>query len=403
MKKVIRQSATISRSPHLRWTLALVTGALIAVPLGGCGSSGTGGGGGINGGGASDAVATVGGQPIKRADLDSFLEAVYGEGALSQMIDNQLVMQKLKASGLTVTDAEVNAALDERAKQTPQVAAVVKAGGARKDALLLGTRNELAINKLVTKDIKVTEAQLKTWFEKNRMRYDLPERVKMGILASSTQIKATTMAQQLKSQNKTFKELVAEQMKANDPVGRRSVEETDYPLSSLPPNMKAALAKLKPNDVTPLITLGAPPQALYVILHLIAREPAQKADFTKLKSKVETDYKMEQLAMHATPSPGMGGPNGMGQQTSPMQQAAQALLTQLHGDAATSKQVQVSDPTFEAVGKQYATAPVMPSAAGGPGAMGGGAAPSGAAPRGAAPSGAPKVGSAPKSGSATKP
>lgn len=383
MKKVIRQSAIMSCSPHLRWTLAVVTGALIAVPLSGCGSSGTSAGGGANSGAA---IVTVGGKAITHADLDSFLEANAGEQALSQMIDTELIMQKLKASGLDVTDAEVNASLDERAKQTPQLAAVIKAGGPHKQALLLATRNELAVNKLLTKDIKVTDAQLKAWFDKNRMRYDQPERVKVGALFSSTQLKATTMAQQLKSQNKTFKQLVDEQTKANDPAGKGSVEEREYPLAGFPPNIKAALAKLKPNEVTPVLTIGRPPQVGYLILHLIAREPAEKADFTKLKAKAEADYKMEQIAMHAAPQPGMGGPAGMmGQQQSPMQLAEQALMMQLHGDAATSKQVQVSDPAFEAVGKQYATAPSM---AGGPGAPGG-AAPSGAAPSGAAPSGHP--------------
>jgi len=382
-------------------TGALLTGIIIAVPLSGCGNSGGSAAGAA--GNPSDTVATVGSQAIKRNELDTYLETVYGETALQQIIDYELVMQKLKASGLDVTDDEVNKAIDDQSKQNPQVAAMMKAGGPRKDAMVRGTRNQLAIDKLLTKDIKVTDQQLQTWFNKNRARYDQPQRVKIGFLVTSTKVRADTMAQQLKSQSKTFKQLVDEQAKANDPVAGRSVEETEIPMASLPPNMKSALAKLKPNEVTPVITIGSPPRALYLIAHLVANEPSQKADFNQMKTRLEQDYKLEQVMMRSAGS-AAGNPNFQPQQG--LQQAAGDLLSQLRTDAAKGKQVQVSDPNFEAVSKNFEAAANAPSgltAPGGAGSATGGVAPSGAAPSGAAPSGAAPAAGAPKAGGAAKP
>lgn len=273
---------------------SLAVGTVLTVVIAGCGNkSGTAG---LPSGGGT--VATVNGDSIDREALRDHLEATGGEGALRQLIDFSLVMQKAKAEGIEVSDAEVAASIADRAKTNPEIEAITKAGGVRLNALQRQTRYQLALDKLLTKDVKADEAAVQKWFETRRKYYDQPERVKIGFLLASTKARADTMAAQLKSKSKSFQELVTEQQKANDQLGQGSQAEGQTPIltSTLPPALKTAIAKLKEGETSTPQSLGQGAQQAYVIVRLIERQPAVKADFAKMKDQAIMDYKLEQVA-----------------------------------------------------------------------------------------------------------
>jgi foldase protein PrsA len=249
-------------------------------------------------GGGGGAVVTVNDQPVERNALYTHMEANYGENSLRQLIDFALITQKLKAEGLSVSDAEVDAAIEARKDSSPEVAMIVESGGVRLNALKRQTRYQLALDKLLTKDIKVTDDQLKKWFETRRKYYDQPAKAKVGILLSSTKTRADTMSAQLKSKSKSFLELVNEQKNAKDPAGAASLAETPTMISTdgLPPLLKNTIDKLKAGENSGVVEMKEGPQTAYAILRAVQKQPAVKADFAKLKPQLEMDYKLEQVA-----------------------------------------------------------------------------------------------------------
>lgn len=373
-----------------RWKIGVLAALATAAFLAGCGSNnsgptGTGGGGG--------SVAVVNGQSIDREALRDHLEATNGESALRQLIDFALVTQKAKAEGIEISDAEVSAAIEQRSKNNSDISQVVQTGGVRLEALQRQTRYQLALDKLLTKDIKVTDDQLKKWFTSHSKYYDRPERVKIGFLLAATKVRADTMAAQLKSKAKSFQELVLEQQKANDRLGQGSQAESPQmvEVGTMPPAIKAALAKLKPGDTSSVLTIGQAPRQAFAIVRLVDRQPAVKADFVKMKDELTMDYKLEQVARQLnTQNPSnppferslqqveailaqqSGGqrPDYRSILSFITQTGAQNLTSGLH----TAAKVEIKDDAYVKVGESFKPVPGSESA---PGAGG----PAGAAPK----------------------
>lgn len=279
---------------------SLALAGVVSLSLAGCNSGGgkatvdpastTGGGG---------TVVTVNGQSVDRNALYAHLEANYGESSLRQLIDFALIMQKLKEEGLSISNEEVDAAIEARKDESPEVAEILEAKDVRLSALQRQTRYQLALDKLLTKDIKVTDEQLKKWFEKRSKYYDQAAKAKVGILLSSTKTRADTMSAQLKDKSKTFQELVDEQLKANDPAAQSSLNETPdmIPLDALPPLFRDAINKLDNGQISGVIEMEEGPEKAYVIMRVIQKTPAVKADLEKQKAQAEMDYKLEQVAV----------------------------------------------------------------------------------------------------------
>ncbi|MEO6907150.1 MAG: peptidylprolyl isomerase, partial [Abditibacteriaceae bacterium] len=175
---------------------------------------------------------------------------------------------------------------------------VIQVGGPRLEALQRRVRYETAINMLLTKDIKVDDKTLKTWFDKNHAYYDQPTRLRVGFLLSSSQERANTMEAQITKKTKSFQELVEEQKKANDQVAQQSTAESPTFMlpDSLPPALRTDVAKLKKGEVSKVLTIGNGQRKVYVIVRVTDRQDALKADFTTNHDELEQDYKLEQVA-----------------------------------------------------------------------------------------------------------
>lgn len=368
--------------------------AALGATLAGCNNGG--------GAGGNDTLATVGGSTVTRADLVKFLEAQQGEQALPYLIDTQLIMESLKAKGIEVTDAEVEADLARRQASDPNVKALVEAGGPKLDSAKAQIKRDIAMQKLLTADVKATDAQVKSFFEKNRRYYDAPAKAKVGILFTSTKTRADLMARQLKDKTRTFEALVAEQKKANDPAaGQSTVDRGSFEsLENFPPAVAAQIEKLPKGGTTSPQELNVGlPTPIYIIFKKVDVQPATKADLTKMRPQIEADYKLAEVARKtaaANPqnppfdetlsrtqqylqsqNPGGPAPQLRDVLSFINQTAANELLSKMR----TSGTVQIGDPSYAKVAPTYQPAPAAGAAGAAPGAApAGNAAPAAGAP-----------------------
>ena len=95
-----------------------------------------------------------------------------------------------------------------------------------------------------------------------------------------------------------FKQLDASTGK-DDPLAKGSVAESPTPdtLSSYPAAVRPQLESLPVNGTTAPTQLMTRQGPAYVIFRLVQKIPAQKADLVAMRSDVELDYKLAQLAM----------------------------------------------------------------------------------------------------------
>ncbi len=396
----------ISRGALRGAALLATAGVLSFGMVSGCGNNG---GGGTTTSGVEvkpeTVLATVGDTTLNKSEMYALLEANYGASALTQLIDYTLLMQKAKSEGIDITEADVQTALDERAKSNPAMAEAQKKGGAALDALKRQVRLQMAVDRLLTKDVKVDAKAYATWLDKNQSKYAVPERVKMGVLFTSTQARADVLAQQLKS-GKSFQDLVKAQKATNDPIAQSSVTDTTenapkedpnggyLGVAELPAEMKEALAKLKNDETSGIIKLAGTRPA-FVILKLLDRKAGVPAKGDAPQPQLE--YKLEQVSRGLVKE-NPGNPNfeqtltqveqaiqqqGMqsGSFTPPtyrqiLDYINQTAVQKLLADLRTSSKVEIKDPMYKEVADNYKAAPTP---------AGGAVPPAGEAPAGGAP------------------
>jgi len=145
--------------------------AALCVSLAACSSAGAAGGGD---------VAAVNGEKISRSDFDKKLEAgPAGKSVLTQLVQQKLVDQYATDKKITVTDDEITKKEDEiKAKYPPgQFEQILKQQGLTEANVHDILRQTVVIEKAVEPQIKISDADIKLYFDKNRALLDKPEQV----------------------------------------------------------------------------------------------------------------------------------------------------------------------------------------------------------------------------------
>jgi peptidyl-prolyl cis-trans isomerase SurA len=165
--------------------LVLLAGLCLA--FSGCGSNATV---------SDDIVARVNGKEITKADLETAYQRRI-EGAqqlptpeeaqalkfqlLTQMINDEILLQMASSSGLNATDAEVETKFTDLKSQftEEQFQANLKQQKMTAEDIKAEMRKGLTVEKLITKEITqritVSDAEIKDLFEKNKASFNLPE------------------------------------------------------------------------------------------------------------------------------------------------------------------------------------------------------------------------------------
>ena len=389
----------------------------LAAALSGCNNKGGGtssGPGVLPSGSGSDTIATVNGEPISRDQVRSITETTSGPQTLATLINLRLIEQAMKKDNITVPDAEIQKAYDDAvAKQLSQEAQqsgqnsfkLLIASAEGKSLVRRQTAAQLGVDYLVTKDIKTDDAKLKAWFDKHKAEYGSPAELKVGILGASTKVRADALEQQLKSKSKTFPQLVEEQKKANDPAAQQlSNEGLDVPEAALQGKtndpLATAIMKTKEGEISAPIKIGKAPQEAFAIITVLSRTPAKVPDLSTMRSQIEQDYKLEQvaredlktnfdaavkqvqqgMAQQAMQRPGTPAPKYHDVLEMLAQSAKAKLLERLR----TEGKVDVSDKLYASIADQFKPTPAAPAGTDGAPASG---APAAGAPAPAAPAG----------------
>ena len=276
----------------------------LALALAGCTGNTAGNTGATTGGGAAssaastDTLATVGGTAITRGELTHLLEVQGGEQVLPELIDIQLLAQEAKAAGIDVTDADVAAELEDQKKLRPQLSEGLTKNPKFTELLNLQIRRNLLLRRLITKDVKPTDAEVQKFFTTYKSYYQEPVQIKLGRLLTSTKARAEVMSRALKSKTKTFAQLVAEQKKVQDPNATDSGlgDEGFLTLDTLPPQIAQKVEKLPKGGTTEPVEVGSAPNSFYAIFSVTDRKEPADIALATIKPTVTVDYQLAQVA-----------------------------------------------------------------------------------------------------------
>lgn len=143
-----------------------LAGLLMGIALAACSGSG--------------AVATVNGQPVSRDTFNQRLESSpMGRQVLQQLVQETLIEEYAKQNNITVTDAEIDARENQIKANFPSGSwdEMLKSRGLSEADVRSALREQVILDKALSKDVTITPAQVKDYFNKNRASFDKPEEV----------------------------------------------------------------------------------------------------------------------------------------------------------------------------------------------------------------------------------
>jgi peptidyl-prolyl cis-trans isomerase SurA len=267
-----------------------------------------------------DVVATVNGHAIMRADMNRAyqdqLAQAQGQqnspeesdslhlGAVQQLINEEIVIQRAAKENLTATPEEVDAKIAEMKAPFPTeelFEAKLKATGRTLDDLKRDVRRSVTFEKLIAKEIKakisVTDADVTLYYNQHKAEFNLIEPryhiavIRVTSIASpqpanlqgskaTTDAGAKTKIQALKNRLDSGEDFGAiAQNFSEDPNTAASGGDMGFPFESQlksDPTVGAAILKLKPGQITdifPMVDAQAKKNVGYAIYKLIDREP----------------------------------------------------------------------------------------------------------------------------------
>lgn len=159
-----------------------------------------------------DVVASVNGVSISKEELYSTLVKQYGASSLSALIDNKIIEQEADKKDITITDKEITEELqtyiDSYGGEEAFQSALEQSGLTEND-VKSDVENYLKIEKLLEPEIKVTEEEMKTYFDENKESFNEQEQVEASHILVDDKKTAEEVAQKL-ADGQDFAELAKE-------------------------------------------------------------------------------------------------------------------------------------------------------------------------------------------------
>jgi parvulin-like peptidyl-prolyl isomerase len=242
-------------------------------------------------------VATVNGRAVTRADLYRRLEQTGGERVLADLLARLLIEEAFDAAGLKLGAEEANAAIAKMKAQAPNEAewqAFLTQQGMAEMDLREAMAFSLKVKRLAEKDVDVSEAAVRRFFDEHPEQFGRPETVVLSEIVVRDEAKARRVRALIKTPT-DFARLAREQsvaVKTREQGGVRPEE---------------ALADLRPEalrEAVAALAVGRVSQPIQAddgwrLVRLDQRHPAETADFAQIQERVREAY----LAVNARKVP----------------------------------------------------------------------------------------------------
>ncbi|OGR42162.1 MAG: hypothetical protein A2X35_06780 [Elusimicrobia bacterium GWA2_61_42] len=236
---------------------------------------------------AEKEVALVNGQKVSREELTKKLWWQHGAQALSEIIDEKLLLEEAARLGVKADQKETEARFDSLAAGYADKAQFEKnlksVGWSPADLRDLIRRQQTIRAVLITaKKLSVTDAEAKDFFDKNKERMGAPESVKLSQIFVNTRAEADDAYELLTSVGADFAKLSG--LKSADANLRKNGGSLGYiSKGMLLPEMEKEIFALKPGQYTKPLATGNG----YSIFKAEERKPGQEAAFEPLKEEIK--------------------------------------------------------------------------------------------------------------------
>jgi foldase protein PrsA len=243
--------------------------------------------------GGNGQIVSVNGTNVSKAELDRRLEtSPAGKQALSQIVQADLIDQYAKANNITVSDADIAKKEEElRSRYAPgQFEQILASQGLSEDDVKRILREQLIVEQAVGKNITITDAEAKAYFDKNHGAYDKPAQTRARHILVPDLKTANEIEAKLKA-GADFATL-AKQYSTDPATKDKGGELGFFAKGAMVPQFQAAADSLAIGQISRPVKSPFG----YHIIQVEARKPATTATFAEVKDQIKETLKQQQLA-----------------------------------------------------------------------------------------------------------
>jgi foldase protein PrsA len=242
---------------------------------------------------SAGAVATVNGEPISKSAFQDKLEGSPGaRNTLQQMVQEALILQYAKSNNITVTDDEIAKREDDLKTNFPNGSwdDMLKARGLSEDDVKQALREQIILDKALAKDVTITPAQVKQYFDKNHAAFDKPEQVQARHILVANLATANKVEAALKS-GQNFAD-VAKQYSTDPGSKAKGGELGLFRRGQMVPAFDKVAFSAPVNAISPPVKSPFG----YHIIQVEKREPGQKATVANSTDRITAMLRQQQEA-----------------------------------------------------------------------------------------------------------
>lgn len=235
-------------------------------------------------------LAKVGSETITKKDFMADLEKNYGRVTLTQMIDRQVVLQAAQKNNFTVTEQEIDQEIEKFKKRFPneeQFEQSLAREGTSLQELKDNVRLQLLYMKLATKDVQITEDEMRKHFEEHSTDYEQKEQVKARHILVDSEEEAKAVLERLKK-GEDFAKLAKE--KSKDTLSAANGGDLGFfERGRMVPEFEKVAFSLPTGGLSEPVKTSYG----YHIIQVLEKKEAKKPSFEEVRSQVESDLKSE--------------------------------------------------------------------------------------------------------------
>jgi foldase protein PrsA len=234
-------------------------------------------------------LASVGSTSITKKELQSEMEKHFGNQVLSHMIDEAVVAEMAKKNKISVSDKEVESELAHMKKQFPSEEAFQQSlaqEGVTLDQVKKDLRTKLTIMKLATKDVQITEDEIKKYYDAHGKEYGDPEQVKARHILVNTEDEAKAILARLKN-GEDFAKLAKEKSK-DTATADKGGDLGYFTQGSMVPEFEKAAFSLQVGALSEPVKS----EYGYHIIQVQDKKPTKTPTLEEIRSEIELEAKM---------------------------------------------------------------------------------------------------------------
>lgn len=250
--------------------------------------------------GASEgAVAKVGSEQITEKAFHAKLEKASGKDVLTRMIDDQVIMNQAKELKLEATDKEVQDEIDQMIKDrfegdNAKFEEALKQYNLTKEDLFQDYKINVTAQKIATKDVQISDAEIKDYYDKNKETLGEPEELKARHILVKDEAKAKDLYEKLKANPNDFEKLAKEN--SEDPGSKENGGMLEpFGKGKMVPEFETAAFAAKVNDIVAPVKSEFGYHIIQVLEHKEGKVPA----LDEVKAKIEKTLKTQKAPQFA--------------------------------------------------------------------------------------------------------